>query len=62
LTSCCRPTALIVVVSFGATYIPNVVFGLLTAFVFIALVADLLMTPRSCCHGGRRGNALLGIV
>jgi predicted RND superfamily exporter protein len=34
-------------VSFAvATYIPNVVFGLLTAFVFIvALVADLLMTP-----------------
>jgi predicted RND superfamily exporter protein len=34
-------------VCFGAaTYIPNVVFGLLTAFVFIvALMADLLITP-----------------
>jgi predicted RND superfamily exporter protein len=34
-------------VSFGAaTYVPNVVFGLLTAFVFVvALVADLLTTP-----------------
>ena len=33
--------------SFGAaTYIPNVVFGLLTAFVFVvALVSDLLTTP-----------------
>jgi len=30
----------------AATYIPNVVFGLLTAFVFVvALLADLLMTP-----------------
>ena len=34
-------------VSFGAaSYIPNVVFGLLTAFVFVvALMADLLTTP-----------------
>jgi hypothetical protein len=34
-------------VSFGfATYVPNVVFGLLTAFVFVvALAADLLTTP-----------------
>jgi predicted RND superfamily exporter protein len=34
-------------VCFGAaTYIPNVVFGLLTAFVFVvALLADLLITP-----------------
>jgi predicted RND superfamily exporter protein len=30
----------------AATYIPNVVFGLLTAFVFVvALLADLLLTP-----------------
>jgi predicted RND superfamily exporter protein len=30
----------------AATYIPNMIFGLLTAFVFVvALVADLLLTP-----------------
>ena len=30
----------------AATYVPNVVFGLLTAFVFVvALAADLLTTP-----------------
>ena len=43
-------TNLVLVASFvcfgAATYIPNVVFGLLTAFVFVmALLADLLITP-----------------
>ena len=43
-------TNLVLIASLSASarprYIPNVVFGLLTAFVFVmALLADLLITP-----------------
>ena len=40
-----------------ATYIPNVVFGLLTAFVFVmALLADLLITPALLLTGRASAN------